>query len=370
MRDVMWEVFVLRQVQHTHICRLCDSIEFTDAVYVVMERYEGPSLQQHIHSQPTGTLTDVNACRFFCHLLAALRHAHSRGFLHCDVKPENVRLNAACDTAVLVDFGMARALLQHGGADGIGSIARGTPAYASPEQLTGHNPEQAFGEAELEPAADVWSLGATLFEMVHGHVPFGGESFEALVTNVMQLRFATAATPAVPSAEASRVVGATLQILPSDRLTIAQLCEDDWVARSGQLPPAVPLPRIMVSGKGFQERADIDGVTARPARGRTRTGSTSAAPLDVRSLLGFDPKQWGVTPLAIALGVPASGQSFVLGEFAQRVLSQQKTVLLRVVYAVLLAAALLKCVQQDVSGGLEFRLDSMMPATYSLVEEQ
>ena len=76
---------------------VCQVVEFVDAVYVVMEQYEGPDLQQHIQSQPGGALAEVDACRFVCHILAALRHAHDRGFMHCDVKPSNIRLNASCD---------------------------------------------------------------------------------------------------------------------------------------------------------------------------------------------------------------------------------------------------------------------------------
>lgn len=51
MRDVMWEVHVLRQVRHPHVARLLDAIEFTDAVYIVMERYEGPSLEDFIQAR-------------------------------------------------------------------------------------------------------------------------------------------------------------------------------------------------------------------------------------------------------------------------------------------------------------------------------
>ena len=48
------------------------------------------------------------------------------------------------------------------------SRSQGSPAYASPEQLTGYNVDDAFGAARLQPATDVWSLGATLYEMVAG----------------------------------------------------------------------------------------------------------------------------------------------------------------------------------------------------------
>ena len=122
-------------------------------------------------------LPEAEAARYFAHVLGALRHAHGRGFLHCDVKPANVRLDRGCERAVLVDWGMARRRDHQSG----GSISQGTPAYASPEQLTGYNPSSMVGYRLCE-RADVWSLGATLVEMLTGTPPFGGQSFEALVT--------------------------------------------------------------------------------------------------------------------------------------------------------------------------------------------
>ena len=250
MREVMWEVHVLRQIRQPqfHVATLLDAIEFPDAAYVVMERYNGPDLQEYIQAQPSGVLSEARARRFFCHMLAGIRHAHTRGFLHCDVKPANVRLNAACDVAVVVDWGMARSI--HTSRE---SISRGTPSYASPEQLTGHNPEQAWGMPSLGPAADVWSLGASLHQMIRGGVPFGGDSFEELIGNVMRRRYKTSRSgrPVVDaSAAAQRVIDSMLQILPSERASIDELCADPWVVVDGHLPPPVPLPPVTGIIKG------------------------------------------------------------------------------------------------------------------------
>ena len=235
MREVMWEVHVLRQIRHDHIVRLCDIIEFVDSVYVVMEQYEGPDLQQHIAAQPRGLLAEDEARRFFCHILSALRHAHTRGYLHCDLKPGNVRLSRACDRAILVDWGMARAIGTQPAC-----ITMGSPSYASPEQLTGYHPEQAWGEsAKLCAGADVWSLGVTLYEMLAGRPPFCGADMQELVGNVMKLRYAP---PEESSTDTRNIIASMLQLRPSERATVDELCAEPWVVSCGDLPAAIELP--------------------------------------------------------------------------------------------------------------------------------
>ena len=104
--------------------RLLDCVDVVDATYIVMERVDGPDLIVYMERFPLSRLPPAEAQRFFAQLLTALAHAHSRGFLHCDVKPLNIRLSAACDHAVLTDWGLSYR---------IGDVAHftsGTPAYA------------------------------------------------------------------------------------------------------------------------------------------------------------------------------------------------------------------------------------------------
>ena len=106
-----------------------------------MERIEGPDLADYLELQPDGVLAEKTARTFFRHMLAGLRHAHARGYLHADLKPANVRLQEGRDgsmTAVLVDWGMARQIDQQPAC-----LTMGTALYASPEQLTGYNADLA-----------------------------------------------------------------------------------------------------------------------------------------------------------------------------------------------------------------------------------
>jgi len=145
-----------------------------------------------------------------------------REFIHCDIKPENVRLNSACDSAVLVDWGFARHIYkQHA------FVTEGTPVYASPEQLTGYSADMAWGRLRLGPSADVWALGTSLYEMLVGRPPFSAspsgrwaaareanaeasvESFDALVANVLRLNYEM---PDELSLEVRQLIDAMLQV--------------------------------------------------------------------------------------------------------------------------------------------------------------
>jgi len=173
-----------------------------------------------------------------------------REFIHCDIKPENVRLNSACDSAVLVDWGFARHIYkQHA------FVTEGTPVYASPEQLTGYSADMAWGRLRLGPSADVWALGTSLYEMLVGRPPFSAspsgrwaaareanaeasvESFDALVANVLRLNYEM---PDELSLEVRQLIDAMLQVQPSDRASIGELCLDRWVTALGPVPPDAP----------------------------------------------------------------------------------------------------------------------------------
>jgi serine/threonine-protein kinase len=110
----------------------------------------------------------------------ALATCHEAGLIHRDVKPSNVILSRAPDGEVvpkLIDFGVSKSLVQRGPARTVSGSAVGTPQYMAPEQ--------ARGEDGVDGRADVWAVGATLFESLAGRLPFDGPSVHVIVAQIM-----------------------------------------------------------------------------------------------------------------------------------------------------------------------------------------
>ncbi|MFW5840600.1 MAG: serine/threonine protein kinase, partial [Planctomycetota bacterium] len=102
----------------------------------------------------------------------ALQHAHSQGLIHRDVKPKNIMITKS-GVVKLVDMGLARNVTDMKAARAEAGRAFGTPYYISPEQIR--------GEVNIDFRADIYSLGATLYHMVTGKVPFEAETPTAVM---------------------------------------------------------------------------------------------------------------------------------------------------------------------------------------------
>jgi serine/threonine-protein kinase len=159
------EIRLVAQLTHPHILPLLDSgtvlVEgATRRIWYTMPYISGDTLRRRLEREHK--LSVAEATRITRDVADALDYAHRQGFVHCDIKPENILLQD--DHALVADFGIARAI-----SPGVQSrltatgIRLGTPAYMSPEQMTGGQP--------LDARSDVFSLGCVLYEMVTGTPP-------------------------------------------------------------------------------------------------------------------------------------------------------------------------------------------------------
>src|SRR5437870_9754143 len=164
------EIAIVARLTHPHVLPLIDSGQAAGSLYYVMPYVRGETLRQRLVREPRLTLKEALAIAR--ELGAGLDYAHREGFIHRDVKPENVLL--ADGLAVIVDFGIARAIAQAAGEHltEVG-LAIGTPDYMSPEQ--------AAGDRELDGRCDVYALACVVYEMLAGEPPFSGISARAIV---------------------------------------------------------------------------------------------------------------------------------------------------------------------------------------------
>jgi len=201
------EIETTANLRHPHILPLFDSGAAGGLLFYVMPYVDGETLRERLKRETQLPVDD--ALEIAREVADALAHAHSRGIIHRDVKPENILLESG--HAAVTDFGIARAVDAAGGEQLTETgLSVGTPTYMSPEQ--------AAAEAEPDARTDQYALGCVLFEMLAGQPPFSGTSAAAVIRQHIAAEPPplSALRPAVPSAVAAAVRRALAKD-PADR---------------------------------------------------------------------------------------------------------------------------------------------------------
>ena len=162
----------IAMLSHPNIVNVYD-VSFGDLIqYIVMEYIEGITLKEYIERE--GSLRWKDAVHFALQILRGLQHAHDKGIVHRDVKPQNIMV-LPDGTIKVTDFGIAR--FARSDQRTITDKAIGSVHYISPEQARGEKTDEK---------ADIYSVGVMLYEMLTGKLPFQAES--AVSVAIMQLQ--------------------------------------------------------------------------------------------------------------------------------------------------------------------------------------
>ncbi|TDC26092.1 serine/threonine protein kinase, partial [Micromonospora sp. 15K316] len=226
----MREARAVARLGHVNVVRVFDVLLTDGDPWIVMELVPSRTLQQVLEAE--GPMPPARAARIGLAVLSALRAAHEAGILHRDVKPANVLL-ADDGRVVLTDFGLAT--LPGDSRMTRTGMVLGSPAYLAPERVT---------DGVVGPAADLWSLGATLYSAVEGRTPYSRST-----------PIATLAALATEAPPPPRQAGTLTELLDgllrrdpqarisaeeADRLLVRAVASDDPTAEAGRTGPVAP----------------------------------------------------------------------------------------------------------------------------------
>ncbi|XP_068171105.1 NUAK family SNF1-like kinase 2 [Antennarius striatus] len=211
------EIEIMSTLCHSHIITIYEVFENKDKIVIVMEYASRGDLYDYICDRKN--ISEREARHFFRQIVSAVHYCHQNGIVHRDLKLENILLDGNGNVKI-ADFGLSN--LYHG--DGYLQTFCGSPLYASPEIVN--------GRPYRGPEVDSWSLGVLLYTMVHGTMPFDGQSHKTLV---QQISTGNYRKPSNPS-DACGLIRWMLMVNPERRATIEDIAGHWWLNWGYQQP--------------------------------------------------------------------------------------------------------------------------------------
>jgi serine/threonine-protein kinase len=286
-------------IGHPNIVDVLDMGEMDDgSPFIVMEYLEGVTLKSY--QKKVGALSPGEVVAIASPVLDALSAAHAAGVIHRDLKPANIFISLKPVPAVkILDFGISKFNGTTGGVTQTG-MSMGTPAYMAPEQVR--------GEKTIGPEADLYSMGAILYNLLSGHPPFEGESDLAVVARVLtdQHRSLSQERPDLP-AKLTQLVDRLLTKAKESRPRDASL-----VRRALETVASADMEAVIRGAKTAYRSTSLTGLRAQdpesPTTPTTPTGGRQAGQVRDRTKASR-PQMARATPMPVDDGAVGADEA-------------------------------------------------------------
>ena len=254
-------------LRHPNVVSVTDLITIDEMPALVMEYVQGPTLQQLLHQGPL-SLAQVDALAGG--ILRGVAAAHAHGLVHRDLKPANILVALTNDSLVpkIADFGLAKVL--EGGSSALQSTqsgsSMGTPAYMAPEQIQ--------DSSTVDARADIFALGAILYELLTGSRCFEGEKLIQLWRNICAGTYTALSerTPDAPERMIRAIEGALMPELDERIQDVAGLL-NTWF--EGRDPSAQSTEEISQEIWPQDKRDAIEALASTPTRPESSASASS-----------------------------------------------------------------------------------------------
>ena len=234
---------------NTNILQLVETVAENDRMYIVTDFVDGGDILKYMQDRGCRPLAEEEARRLFRELVFALDAVHRSGWVHRDIKCENVLLSAARDRVIIADFGFAGKWSPYSQLnEPFGSLH-----YSSPEIVTAR---PYFG-----PEVDVWSLGVVLYALCFGRLPFGGESEDEIADRIVAGNYPM---PTGASTDLYILLAMMLHPNAAARAKLDAVKRSNWLM-SG-VDTAVAAPPVVLRSKTTGSAIGGRNIASRPRR--------------------------------------------------------------------------------------------------------
>ncbi|XP_014282206.1 uncharacterized protein [Halyomorpha halys] len=214
-KELFFELYHQSQAIHPHVTRMYTFFHSEDMLYSVLQWCQYGSLFNLMNNYKFRRLPEMLAIRYIYQIANGLKYCHILGFLHGDLKPENVLLHSD-GVAKISDFGLSWPL--DGSAFLHRGSYRGTLEYMAPELLN----KKSYSEK-----IDHWSLGVMSFEFLVGKTAFYSKRKQLLIQRILDLNLRF---PEIVTEEARNLISNLLRLEPEERLTLHGVMTHNWIS--------------------------------------------------------------------------------------------------------------------------------------------